>query len=455
MARTKRSAKLDTRTARLSKVKIRGRATETLGNGRYLLYRRSSTDACGVWSARMRCTDGTMPQERLGIADDYLDANGISVLTYAQAVEAAGRWFDRMDRLAVLRETGEEVFDGELTVGMCVARMIEEIKRRGRDWKSVESHSRRRLLPVFGDVEVAKLTKRRIELWIDEVSGQPRLRTGKGVAEEAKGWGRARPVKRGQEVVMERRETPTPEQLRARKSSANRVLAILKRALNLAVEEGTYQGVTPWRDVKPFPGVVRPRQRFLSVAESVRLVNACEDADFRRLVEAALLTGARSATLGRLRVGDFDQDAGTVWIARDKGRGADTHRHIQLTEEGAEWFTSQTVGRAADDLLLPCRGGEWKPGVALDLLREACAAADIAPLTFHELRHTYASMLVNAGVPLVYVAAQLGHKDTRMVEKFYGHLCPDAKREAIRTLVPTLGLNIPKVAPLAVKRKRA
>jgi integrase len=81
----------------------------------------------------------------------------------------------------------------------------------------------------------------------------------------------------------------------------------------------------------------------------------------------------------------------------------------------------------------------------------ACTAAGLDPLGFHELRHSYASMLVNAGCPLAYVAAQLGHTDTRMVEKHYGHLAPNAMAESIRTLMPKLGLTgVAKIEPLKV-----
>lgn len=53
----------------------------------------------------------------------------------------------------------------------------------------------------------------------------------------------------------------------------------------------------------------------------------------------------------------------------------------------------------------------------------ACSGGKIVPTaTFHTLRHTYASHLVQAGVPLLFVAGVLGHGDTRMVEKHYGHL---------------------------------
>jgi integrase len=69
--------------------------------------------------------------------------------------------------------------------------------------------------------------------------------------------------------------------------------------------------------------------------------------------------------------------------------------------------------------------------------------------SFHGLRHTYASALVNAGVPLAYVAAQLGHTDTRMVERHYGHLAPSAMAAAIRAAMPAIGAApVPKVMKL-------
>ena len=53
-------------------------------------------------------------------------------------------------------------------------------------------------------------------------------------------------------------------------------------------------------------------------------------------------------------------------------------------------------------------------------MRHACERAEIEPaITFHILRHTYASRLAMRGVPLNVIAKQLGHSDTRMTEKHY------------------------------------
>jgi hypothetical protein len=54
------------------------------------------------------------------------------------------------------------------------------------------------------------------------------------------------------------------------------------------------------------------------------------------------------------------------------------------------------------------------------------------------------------GTPLMVVAGNLGHSDTRMVEKHYGHLAPDYRREQIQKGAPVFGIEPDtKVAALA------
>jgi integrase len=73
---------------------------------------------------------------------------------------------------------------------------------------------------------------------------------------------------------------------------------------------------------------------------------------------------------------------------------------------------------------------------------EACDRAKIKPrISFHGLRHTWASLAVMNDVPLMVVARNLGHADTRMVEKHYGHLAPSYVAEAIRKGAPTFGFK--------------
>jgi len=70
-------------------------------------------------------------------------------------------------------------------------------------------------------------------------------------------------------------------------------------------------------------------------------------------------------------------------------------------------------------------------------------------VSYHILRHTWASLAVMNETPLLVVARNLGHADTRMVEKHYGHLAPDFIKDAIRAGAPKFGIALDrKVTPL-------
>ena len=86
-------------------------------------------------------------------------------------------------------------------------------------------------------------------------------------------------------------------------------------------------------------------------------------------------------------------------------------------------------------------------------MRDACERAKITPpINFHGLRHTWASLATMNAMPLMVVARNLGHVDTRMVEKHYGHLAPSYVADAVRAGAPKFGFKPDrKVATLAGK----
>ena len=189
--------------------------------------------------------------------------------------------------------------------------------------------------------------------------------------------------------------------MRRRRSSANRVLTILKAALNHAFNDGSFLG-RGMAESEAIPVVDAARIHYLTVTEARRLINACEPG-LRPLVQAALQTGARYGELASLKVHDFNADAGTVAIRQSK---AGTPRHAVLTDEGAALFAHWTAGRAGSEPLLLRPGGEpWRASHQGRPMREACERAKIVPaLSFHGLRHTWASLAVMAGMPLLVVA---------------------------------------------------
>ena len=140
--------------------------------------------------------------------------------------------------------------------------------------------------------------------------------------------------------------------------------------------------------------------RYLSDSESLRLVNACPPG-LRTLVRAALLTGARWGELAALRVADVNASKGhpTMYVAESK---SGKPRYIPLNPEGRELFAEAISGKVGDSLVFVRRdGGQWGHNHHVRALNAACSAAKIRPyVAFHELRHTYASHLAQAGVPL-------------------------------------------------------
>jgi integrase len=138
------------------------------------------------------------------------------------------------------------------------------------------------------------LTKRRIQNWHQKIAETlARLRTRAGETQKHRGV------------------DASPEGLRRRRSAANRVLTILKAALNYAHREGRGASDDAWRPVRAFREADAARLRYLSDDEAKRLTNACPH-DFRALVTTALLTGCRYGELVALTAGDFNPDAGTV-----------------------------------------------------------------------------------------------------------------------------------------------
>jgi integrase len=295
------------------------------------------------------------------------------------------------------------------------------LRRGGKAVDRLDWSAQAWILPVLGAIELAKLSKGRIQAWHQNLAETPaRLRTKSGGAQKY------------------READNSAEAIRRRRSTANRVLTILKAALNYAHAERKCATDDAWRTVRAFREADAARLRYLSDAEARRLTNACP-ADFRALVAAALLTGCRYGELAAMIVDDLNSDAGTLRVRISK---SGTPRHVVLTQEGSDFVAGIAVGKPASARLLTRSNGKpWGKSEQQRPLAAACAAARIdPPINFHGLRHTYASRLAMKGVPLAVIAAQLGHSDTRMVEKHYGHLAPSYVADTVRAAFGSLGI---------------
>jgi len=84
-------------------------------------------------------------------------------------------------------------------------------------------------------------------------------------------------------------------------------------------------------------------------------------------------------------------------------------------------------------------------------MNSACDSAKVEDVTFHILRHTYASHSLMAGMTIEVLAQQLGHKDTRITMRHYAHLCPTFKQESVRQNAPSFGFSV-KPGPVLVAK---
>lgn len=293
-----------------------------------------------------------------------------------------------------------------------------------------------RVIPELGKIELPKLTAKRIKDWHE------------GIASSAK---RVRTRSFAPTQATSKFDAGNPNAIRQRRSTANRLLTVLKAALNHAFHEGKVTTDDAWRKVKPFREADAAVIHYLRDAECKRLVNATQG-KFRDLVRGALVTGCRYGELARMRAADFNASAGMVTVRLSK---AGKPRHVVLASEGRALFEQLTAGRAPQDLIFGRDdGGPWGPSHQQRPLAEASVIAKLdPPATFHILRHTYASSLAMKGVPMGVIAAQLGHSDTRMTERHYAHLAPSYVADTIRAALPALeGVEEVNVVPLQSKR---
>ena len=425
MPRKTRDERLETRTARLRLPIRREPYWKGIQEGRAIGYRRIGGQRSGTWTARFYDpkTANKRQFQSLGSADDYLDADGVETLTFSQAQEKAAEFF-----AACLRNQG--IKREPVTVRRAIEHYMEAYRARGgKAEKDTQTAIDAHILPALGDILVGDLGTGKITAWRDKLATAPaRLRSGQNTKTR-----KVRAAKDG-------------DAKRARQSTANRVLTILKAALNRAFIDGLVESDDAWRRVKPFKNVDAPKIRYLTEGESRRLVNACPD-DFRRLVSAALLTGCRYGELANLKAGDLD---GANKIAHVRETKAGKPRAVHLTNEAVALLSGLAAGRPRPALLLAKGDGKaWGKGHQVRRLAEACNAAGIAPaINFHILRHSFASRLAMAGVPMQVIAASLGNSEA-ICAKHYAHLSPSHVGDRMREGFGSLGI-VPEanVAPL-------
>lgn len=262
--------------------------------------------------------------------------------------------------------------------------------------------------------------------------------------------------------TVEKWRTARLKQPRSKPATVNSHLTMLKAALARAVAWRLLPA-HPLVEVKLLKTDKTGRIRYLSPAEEVRLRAALTTRDIARrerrdaanawrrergyaewpadgaghltpIVLLALNTGLRKGEIFNLRWADVDLERAQL-VVRGEGAKSSQTRYLPLNDEALtqlRFWNGQVTettgyvfpGRAAGERLDDVKKA-WAPVVK---------AAKLSNFTFHDLRHTFASKLVMAGIDLNTTRELLGHADLKMTLR-YAHLAPEHKAAAVAKLV--------------------
>jgi len=369
-----------------------------LRRGLAIGYRRGSDS--GSWLSR-EYRGGRYIKRRLGLADDAAAADGATVLSWNQAQTVA---------LGAERPTVTR--PGKYTVQQAWED-YSATRRRGPPNASERGTWARYVLPKLGERPIAELATAELETWLREQAKPDAGRRRRGAENDPK------------------------ERERRARYTANRRWNLLRAVLNTAfrLKPDRVPSDAAWRRVQPFQGVDLPRTRHLSAAEARRLIDALEPS-LQPLARGSLLTALRLGELEALRAADVTGDA--VHVRHSK---SGKPRSVPLNPEGKALFAELVQGKTTDAVLF---APVSRVAVSRAMRTAGKAAGIDPPATFHDLRRSYGSLLINAGVSGDHIQTLLGHADQRMTRRHYAHLLDKTLQKSVRKLPALLGAPPPK-----------
>lgn len=225
--------------------------------------------------------------------------------------------------------------------------------------------------------------------------------------------------------------------------SIHYALAVIRQVFNYARTNGLFAGENPVSMVKK-PTVDNRRFRFLTRNEADDLLKAIHkiSPNIYNIVLLALDTGMRAGEIFSLTWAEINLDKGMLTLRNTKSGKT---RPAFLTDRAKDMLESIPKGNPSE-LVFPARGGGKIQQISETFNRcvdKIGLNEDIEDrrfrVTFHSLRHTYASWLVEAGVDLYTVKELLGHSDFKMTSR-YSHLGENTLQSAVRRLEKQNGM---------------
>jgi integrase len=220
-------------------------------------------------------------------------------------------------------------------------------------------------------------------------------------------------------------------------ATVNHCLVLIRQMFNKAIAWGLYKGVNPIKGVK-MPTIQNQRERFLSYEEADVLLNELLKVS-KQTHDIALLSlhcGLRAGEIFNLKGHDIDFRNDLIHISDPKNKQG---RKAFMTQAIKEMLKKR-IPESPDDYIFKAQNNGDKVNeisrtyrkIANRLFNEKVKDPR-QRVTFHTLRHTFASWLALQGESLITIRELLGHKSFAMTQR-YAHLIPDEKRRATLNL---------------------
>ena len=340
--------------------------------GQFIGFRKLD-DGTGTWIARWRDDEGKQNYRALG-----------AHATFDAAAREAKAWFESCEGGSTEVVTVAEA---------CRRYVIDRRNEKGEQTaKDAEGRCKRHIYSAsIGKLELSKLKTAHIVDWRNKLA-----------------------------EVDEETAEEDPDAIRRAKDTANRELANLKAALNLAYRMGLVSSPAQWDRVASFERVGRRRERFLTVVER-KAFYAAASHQLKPLIRALLLTGARPGEIAKANVGDLDP-AGLLTLDGKTGR-----RTVPVSVEALEHLTACAGERDADaPLIVRADGERWTRYYWRDEVQAARQAAGLPDdVVLYSLRHCAISEMLVGGIDPMTVARIAG-TSVNMIQRHYGHLMRDS-----------------------------
>lgn len=227
-------------------------------------------------------------------------------------------------------------------------------------------------------------------------------------------------------------------------------LALMKALMRAAERE--------WKWIEKSPVIKVPQERnkrvrWLEPAEAKRLIEECPE-PLKSTVEFALATGLRRSNIVDLKWQQIDLQRKVAWIYPEESKSG---RAIGVAlNEMAESVLKRQIGRHHNWVFVHTESVKRNDGTTTASVRKmrvdsntawraALKRAGIEDFRFHDLRHTWASWLIQAGVPLSALQEMGGWESIEMVQR-YAHLAPNHLTEHARQIDAIFGSRVPNLS---------